>query len=210
LRSGLLGPALLSASAGAIHLAVAPQHLRESPALGELFVVLGAAQLAWAVLAAVRPRRPLLWAAAGANALVAVLWAVSRTAGLPPLVPAREAVGVLDVLATACEVTLAAFLCSLLLGRDRPARDPAPALDAGLAIGAGAVPLTVLALSLGLTGDGHGHGAGAASPLVQLAHHGAHLLVLGVAFAVFTGYLAVFVRRNGWPGFAWRLRPQEG
>lgn len=214
----LLGPALLSASAGAVHLAVVPEHLGENHVLGELFLALGLAQLAWAAVATLRPRRvpaaaiaSIAAAAAGANALVAVLWLLSRTAGLPPLIPAREAVGLLDVLATGCEVALVALLVPLLrgpaaAGPDRGGRT----VDAGLAIGAGAVPMTVLALSLGL--GGHEHGPGEASALVGLAHHGVHLMVLGLAFAAFSGYLAVFVRRNGRPGFAWRLRPrpQEG
>jgi hypothetical protein len=75
--------AVLSAAAGAVHLGYAPHHLAEDWAHGWFFILVGAAQLTFAVLVVARAR-PWLWRSAIVlNALVLVTWAVSRTVGLP-------------------------------------------------------------------------------------------------------------------------------
>ncbi len=40
-----------------------------------------------------------------------------------------------------------------------------------------------------------------------LAHHLFHVLFAGGAAVVFIVYVAVDVRRHGWPTFTWRSRP---
>jgi len=42
-----------------------------------------------------------------------------------------------------------------------------------------------------------------------LAHHMFHILFGLGAVAIFVVYAAVDIRRNGWPGFSWRIRPDR-
>jgi hypothetical protein len=42
-----------------------------------------------------------------------------------------------------------------------------------------------------------------------LAHHFFHVVFVGLAAAIFIGYVAVDVRRHGWPTFSWRPRPED-
>ena len=39
-----------------------------------------------------------------------------------------------------------------------------------------------------------------------LAHHFFHVVFVGLAATIFGGYVAVDVRRHGWPTFSWRAR----
>ena len=71
------------AAAGGIHLAVAPAHLNESLAHGGFFIAVAGLQLAQAALFALRPSRSLSFAIVTTNLLVLMVWAVSRTTGLP-------------------------------------------------------------------------------------------------------------------------------
>jgi hypothetical protein len=43
----------------------------------------------------------------------------------------------------------------------------------------------------------------------SLAHHFFHVVFAGLAAAIFVGYVAVDVRRHGWPTFSWRTRPDD-
>lgn len=98
----------LSAGAGAIHLSVASDHFREYWLFGAFFAVLGAAQVTWAIFAAIHgPSRRLLIAATG-NAAVVALWAASHTTGLPlgPHPGAPETLGLPDITATVFEIVL--------------------------------------------------------------------------------------------------------
>jgi FtsH-binding integral membrane protein len=40
---------------------------------------------------------------------------------------------------------------------------------------------------------------------LQVSHHAFHLLFSVGAVAIFAAYVAVDVRRRGWPGISWRL-----
>jgi hypothetical protein len=42
-----------------------------------------------------------------------------------------------------------------------------------------------------------------------LAHHFFHVVFAGLAAAIFVGYVAVDVRRHGWPTFSWRARTHD-
>lgn len=99
----------------AIHLAVVPEHQREWPAAAAFFVVLALLELGLAAAVVVRPTRRTLVAGAAVSVASALVWAVSRTVGLPVGPAAREAVAAPDVMATALEGA-AAFLCARLAG----------------------------------------------------------------------------------------------
>ena len=121
-RSGPLGLlALCSAGAAVIHAVVCPEHFREFVAFGVFFLVVAAAlQGVWAVAVVLRPTRRLLMVGAAGNAVVVLVWAVSRTAGLPigPEVWHPEAISALDVVATLLEAGLVLGASILLARRD--------------------------------------------------------------------------------------------
>ena len=104
----LLGLAWASMSAALIHFAVIQQHLADYWVYGWFFVVVATGQLAWALLAVLRPTRPLLLAGAVGNALVAVAWVVTRAYGslVGPEATSRAAVGFGDVASTLLEVVI--------------------------------------------------------------------------------------------------------
>ena len=104
----LLGLAWASMSAALIHFAVIQQHLADYWVYGWFFVVVATGQLAWALLAVLRPTRPLLLAGAVGNALVAVAWVVTRAYGalVGPEATSRAAVGFGDVASTLLEVAI--------------------------------------------------------------------------------------------------------
>jgi hypothetical protein len=108
-RSGLLlFVAGCSAGAAAVHASVCSDHFRESFAFGVFFVIAAALQAVWAVLVCVRPTRALLVAGAAGNASLVLVWALSRTVGLPigPEIWHPEPVSMLDMIATLLEVAL--------------------------------------------------------------------------------------------------------
>jgi hypothetical protein len=76
--------AALSATA-AIHLTLVPDHLREAPYAGALFIALTAAALLTAILLSVTDH-DLVWLAAGAISLGAIVaYFLSRSVGLPAM-----------------------------------------------------------------------------------------------------------------------------
>lgn len=117
----LVAAAAAVAVAGAVHLAVVPEHLEEYLAFGVFFAVVGIAQLLAAAVVLLRPGRRLLLAVAGAEAALAGLWWVSRTTGLPvgPEPWSPEPVGVPDVLCVLVEGLGAAVLLGLALRGQR-------------------------------------------------------------------------------------------
>ena len=154
-RSGGLvsGLALLSAGAGAIHLAVMGEHAREWWLFGLFFAASGAAQLVWAVVVASRGTRSLLVAGAIGNAAIVALWAASRLVGVPvgPHAGTPEAVGLADVVATAYEALVVIGATWLLLRRSsRPALRASFARVGGWAFGAAVVGLGLVATLAGV------------------------------------------------------------
>ena len=76
--------AALSATA-AIHMTLVPEHLREAPYAGALFIALSAAALATAIVLSATDHE-LVWVAAGAISLGAlVAYFLSRSVGLPSM-----------------------------------------------------------------------------------------------------------------------------
>ncbi|HET6152659.1 MAG TPA: hypothetical protein VFE15_06865 [Marmoricola sp.] len=119
IRSGLLLPiAVVSSTAAAVvHAAVCPEHFAEKFIFGVFFAGSAIAQIIWSVVMVMRPRRPMLVEAAYGNAVVAALWAVTRTVGLPfGLLPKPEEVGPWDVCCGAWEL-IAVGACIALLRR---------------------------------------------------------------------------------------------
>jgi hypothetical protein len=115
--------ATLSVYAGAIHLYVVPEHLREWWGFGVFFLAVGVAQIAFALLLWRRPGTVTALAGIAGNVAVVFVYVLSRTNGVPvgPVHSSHrlEAPGVLDLTATAVEVGLAACLLALLSGRVR-------------------------------------------------------------------------------------------
>lgn len=109
---------VLSAGAGAIHLAVAADHFNYYWLHGGFFVVTGLAQLAWAGLILAFPVRPLFRLAVAGNAAVIATWIVSRLVGAPfgprPWTP--EPIALEDALATSFEIALVTWCLRLAFG----------------------------------------------------------------------------------------------
>jgi len=108
--------AVVSCTAAAgVHGAVGPAHFREKTVIGLFFVVATTAQVVWSLLVVARPGQHLLAAGAVGNAALIVLWAITRTLGLPGLLPGPEAVGAWDLACVAWEA-VAVISCLVALG----------------------------------------------------------------------------------------------
>jgi hypothetical protein len=116
----VLVAALLSGVAATVHGIVCPEHFRESLLYGGFFAVAAGAQVAWAALVVLRSHRWLVVAGLTGNLAILALWAVTRTIGVPlgPGAGEIEEIGVLDIVATVCEVGVVAC-CAWLLIRAR-------------------------------------------------------------------------------------------
>ena len=110
--------AALSMAAAAIHFAVMEEHFAEYVAFGVFFSVVAWLQALWALGVIVLPSRRLLLAGLVGNALVILVWLVSRTAGLPigPEAGAPEPAAFVDVLSTILEVAIVVGTAMLVLG----------------------------------------------------------------------------------------------
>jgi hypothetical protein len=146
---------VLSWVAAAIHVVAAFDHAEEAASHAVFFALLAVAQVAWGIAVYRQGGRAVLVSGVVLSILVAILWAASRTTGLP-IGPERwtaEPVGALDVLATGSELALAAIVvCQLGMARGsalaRHARTPL------LAAGTCLVLLSAVALTVG---GGHSH-----------------------------------------------------
>ena len=153
--------ALLSGSAAVIHFGVFGEHMREYWLLGIFFVIAGAFQMGWALLAFTAPGKYLLLVGAAVNATIIVVWALSRTVGLPAAIVHEgiEPIGFPDAVATVYEAILVIGALVLLrrpgprFGSLRVAGPIASTLALGL------IFLTILALLRAV------HGTGALSSL---------------------------------------------
>ena len=108
----------LSLAAAGIHFAVITEHLEQDVLFGVLFFALGWFQLVWAQVYLVWPRRSVALLAIVINLGAVLVWALSRTVGLPigaaPWVP--EQVGFADIMATSFEIGIIGLLLPTLLG----------------------------------------------------------------------------------------------
>ena len=154
--------ALLTVGAALIHVGVSADHFQEWWAAGLFFLVSAAAQLGWAVWCWSRPSsRRVLLAGAGGSVALALVWAVSRTSGLPfgPEAGVAEPVGVADAVCVALEV-LSAGLAVVAATAWAPARLKALSTPRRAAVLTGAVAaLTLVASGAAIAAPGHDHGA---------------------------------------------------
>lgn len=147
--------ALLTAGAGATHLAAAVPHFASTPLYGTLFVAAGWIQVLLAAVLLTRGRVELAWAAVVVNATAVVAWAVSRTVGLPLAHP--EPVLLADAVTVALEVAAIGVLIARLRGATfgfRGGQATALSVVAVLALATGGSTLAIAGLG---TGDAH-HG----------------------------------------------------
>ncbi len=108
------------ATSAGVHAALVPQHLGESRALGLTFA-LSAGALALSALVVRNPRHDS-WAPMTAGALLgltALAYALSRSTGIPWLIPDPEHLDVLGLATSAAEV-VAALAATLLITRKEP------------------------------------------------------------------------------------------
>jgi len=154
--------AVLTVGAALIHVGVSADHFREWWAAGLFFLVSAAAQLGWAVWCWSRPSsRRVLLAGAGGSVALALVWAVSRTSGLPfgPGAGVAEPVGVADTVCVALEV-LSAGLAVVAATAWAPIRLKGPSTPRRAAALTGAVAaLTLVASGAAIAAPGHDHGA---------------------------------------------------
>jgi hypothetical protein len=149
--------AVLTFASSIIHSAVIADHVEEHWLIGAFFVVVTIAQAVWAVLVYGDPlNRRVLVAGAVGSAAIAVVWAISRTVGIPigPHPWRPEAVGRADVLSTLCELGAAA-LVAVVLARSRGARSSLTGAQVRIATML-AGPLFIYSV-LSAFGGGHHH-----------------------------------------------------
>jgi hypothetical protein len=95
-----------SAAAAGVHAAVGPAHFRELLVFGLFFAGAALAQVGWSLAMAIRPSHTLLVAGVAGNCMVLLLWLVTRTIGLPGLLPEPESIGLLDLSCGAWELVV--------------------------------------------------------------------------------------------------------
>lgn len=137
--------ALTSLAASGIHFAVMGEHFDEYFAFGLFFSVVAWLQALWALGVVVAPTRSVLTAGLVGNAVVAVVWVISRTTGLPvgPKPGTPEPAAFLDVLSTALETGIVVVAAALLMRR-RPPRASRGGAGASLMVAAFALALVLL------------------------------------------------------------------
>ena len=113
------------AATATIHMTLVPDHLREAPYAGAMFIALSAAALAVALLL-MAVDHELVWSGAAALCLAAVLsYVLSRSVGLPSMSDdIGDWLNRLGIAAVACE-TVAIAICSAVLWQSRADRPSA-------------------------------------------------------------------------------------
>lgn len=112
----MLTAAGLSAVAALIHVAVCPEHFEEGLIYGVFFAVSAGCQLGWSALVATGNTRWLAPTGLMGNASIVLLWAITRTVGIPlgPEAGEIERVGLIDVLCAGCEIGVV-VICALAI-----------------------------------------------------------------------------------------------
>lgn len=138
---------VLSLGAGVIHMVVVGPHFQESALAGWFFVGVAAFQIGWSGLLMARADRRVLRMGLYVNLMVAGVWILSRTVGLPfGLEPdGPEPVGFADVVATVLEILIVIGTAAAVTDRLRIERLP-------LAVSYGLAFLTVLVTPIAITG----------------------------------------------------------
>ena len=173
--SPLVLGAIASAGAGLVHGAAAGAHNGDA-ALALLFALAAAGQLGWAALAMVRPVRLVALLGVGLNLGLVVVWALTRTVGMPvtTVFGGPEAVGLQDAVAAGLAVSavgLAAWSVARGDGPEWLRRAPVAGLATALV-----VALTVPAMA---AGHDHDHAEDSGPSSTELAAASAVGLVEG-------------------------------
>lgn len=124
-RTGLFVPvdraalAVTSLAAAGIHFAVMGEHFSEYMVFGIFFAVVAWLQALWAMGVVMTPSRRLLVAGAVGNAVVVLVWVISRTIGLPigPEAGMAEPATFVDVLSTILELFVVAGALIVVIQR---------------------------------------------------------------------------------------------
>ena len=111
-----------SAAAAGVHAAMAPSHLQHSALFGAFFVGAALFQISWAAALVFGCPRPVLLAGAAVNTAFIGLWAVTRTFGLPVVLPQPEAVGPWDVSCVAWQLVVVVAILRLIGSEPVPLR----------------------------------------------------------------------------------------
>lgn len=121
--------AFASVVAAGIHVAVAPEHFHEAALYGVFFVAAAACQLAGAVVLVVLRSRLLTGFVTAGNALIVLLWLLTRVAGIPlgPQAGEVERFQLLDVSASTAEAVVV-VCCVLAMYRVARSVERVPAL----------------------------------------------------------------------------------
>jgi hypothetical protein len=106
-RAALVLAALTTLYACVVHAAVCPEHFREGLRFGLFFLFASVDQLVVAAVLVRRPSQRVVWLAVLVNGGTALLWAVTRTVGLPFGLGELEAVGWADLTASLAELVAA-------------------------------------------------------------------------------------------------------
>ena len=124
----LLGLIAAGAVGAGVHVAIAPEHLREWAPLGASFVAAAIALAAGTVSVAARPDESrFATALAAVLGMVATAYVLTRLAAFPPLDPEREPFDALGIWASAIE----ALGVLLAVHIHRPPTRLSPALSTG-------------------------------------------------------------------------------
>jgi hypothetical protein len=157
--------AVASIAAGAINIAAASTVGRASTQNLAFFAAIAAAQIGWGAAALVRAPRWWLALGAAGNLVAAVIWVVSRTAGLPagPEANIKLHVGFPDTLATVLEAAIVVGAAALMIRGRGPARSvarsPRVTLAAAVVVGVlGLFGVLAQAGVIGSTPAGNGTG----------------------------------------------------
>ena len=140
--SALLITIGLAAFVVASHLEAAVSAFPHSAALGAVLTAIATAAAVWTVRVARRPSRATLIAGATGAAALFVLWAYTRTVGVPTSGGPRAPVGILDTLTAFDELLLAGFALAAL----SPQRIPR---EAWPLLGSVAISASFIALAMG-------------------------------------------------------------
>ncbi|MFN2291483.1 MAG: hypothetical protein ACK2UC_09870 [Anaerolineae bacterium] len=127
-RPWLVRAAVLSGVSGLIHMVLTPVYFAHWLGYGAFFFLASVGQFSYAAVLAVNPpNRYILWTGIAGNALIILIWAITRTVGIPffgPMAGQVEPVGVLDVISKLVETAVIVHLAVLLNQHPRLREEP--------------------------------------------------------------------------------------
>ena len=116
-RSWLIRATVLAGSLGMLHLLATPLYFGEWLGYGMIFFTVAVLQVIYSMVLGVNPpQRTILWVGIAGNALIVVVWLITRTLGVPmgPMAGEVLPVDLLDGLTQVLEVVQIVHLTMLL------------------------------------------------------------------------------------------------